>query len=85
MQCSFKYRNDCQETLEINKAIEHLVKAINIKKNFADALLLLGSIFLQTGNFEEGWTLCEARFYIENSTFRIPILKTFMEWLIIRR
>ena len=62
-QCYYHLASMCWQKHEINAAVSYLVKAIELKPKYAEALYMLGLIYLQAGNLHEGWKLFEARFY----------------------
>jgi Flp pilus assembly protein TadD len=61
--------------LELEKAVEHTIKAIEIRSQNPEALYLLSILFLKIGNFEEGWKLYESRFYGKNCVRKIKSSK----------
>jgi tetratricopeptide (TPR) repeat protein len=59
-----------KELFEWEKAIECLVKSIELKPDYSESMFLLSEIFLQLGNFVDGWKLYEARFVASNGIDR---------------
>lgn len=61
---------------EYSRALEHYNKAVELKKDFYDAVWNRGIILLLLGDFEQGWKDYEARFKKQSPTdsrkFKIP-------------